>query len=492
MQTTDGLLPGAIIADRYRIVSHLAHGGFGSVYVAEQIATERLVALKVLWPQLLAGKGALEQFRLEARVASRVNSDHIVQVLDAALDPRHNTPFLVMELLHGRDLGRVVREGGALEPKLALEYLRQTALGLEKAHRYVDRDGRAAPIVHRDLKPDNLFLTQRDDGSPLIKILDFGIAKVLSQSMQMSGDIKGTPLYMAYEQASQGAITPATDVWAFGLVAFYLFAGTSYWKTANLADGSITQLFGEVLNLPLSPPSERARELGLPLAFSASFDGWFARCVNRDSAERFQSVADAISELMAAVELPSAVASVSVESGALASSAVRTKQAPASSPEPPIASSAPLLREAQTQDKAALGRTMEPQVTRRRSSIVMGTAMLAVLAGAAFLLLRGTAEPLGNGGPTPATTLRVQGTPASDAALAPAVPSANASSAPLQSQPNLAAPATESSAVASAAPRAATSAPQRSAPVQPRSVAGPKASQSTRRRPAAEDVYGDR
>jgi eukaryotic-like serine/threonine-protein kinase len=286
-----------VVAERYQVLEPLARGGFGAVYVAEQLATERRVALKVLWPHVLENARAREQFTLEARVGSRINSENVVQVLDAGVDTKNDVTYLVMELLQGRDLAKLVEQSGPPAPADALEYLRQTAAGLDKAHRHVDRAGRPAPIIHRDLKPDNLFLTTREDGSPLIKILDFGIAKVLSQSMQLSADVKGTPLYMAYEQASRGPIGPATDIWAFGLIAFYLFSGKSYWKTGNSPDGTMTQLFGEVLSLPLAPPSARAIELGTTPTFNRAFDAWFARCVHRDATQRYQSVAEAMRAL---------------------------------------------------------------------------------------------------------------------------------------------------------------------------------------------------
>ncbi len=268
------------------------------MYVAEQLATERRVALKVLWPHILENKRAREQFTLEARVASRIKSENVVQVLDAGVDTLNDVTYLVMELLEGRDLSALVTESGPPQPKDALEYLRQTAVGLDKAHRHVDRAGRPAPIIHRDLKPDNLFLTAREDGSPLLKILDFGIAKVLSQSTQMSGDVKGTPLYMAYEQATRGAIGPTTDIWAFGLIAFYLLSGKSYWKSGNSEDGTMTQLFAEVLSLPLTPPSLRGVELQSPLTLTPAFDAWFARCVHREPARRFQSIAETMRVLL--------------------------------------------------------------------------------------------------------------------------------------------------------------------------------------------------
>lgn len=293
----ESLSAGDVVAERYQVLEPLARGGFGAVYLAEQLATERRVALKVLWPHVLENARAREQFTLEARVGSRINSENVVQVLDAGVDTKNDVTYLVMELLQGRDLAKLVEQSGPPAPADALEYLRQTALGLDKAHRHVDRAGRPAPIIHRDLKPDNLFLTSREDGSPLIKILDFGIAKVLSQSMQLSADVKGTPLYMAYEQASRGAIGPATDIWAFGLIAFYLFSGKSYWKSGNSPDGTMTQLFGEVLSLPLAPPSARAEELGTTPAFNDAFDAWFARCVHRDPTQRYQSAADAMRAL---------------------------------------------------------------------------------------------------------------------------------------------------------------------------------------------------
>jgi eukaryotic-like serine/threonine-protein kinase len=290
----ESLSAGAVVAERYQIIEPLARGGYGAVYVAEQLATERRVALKVLWPHVLENARAREQFTLEARVAGRINSENVVQVLDAGVDTRSDITYLVMELLEGRDLAKLVEESGSPTPSEALEYLRQTAAGLEKAHRYVDRSGRPAPIIHRDLKPDNLFLTRREDGSPLIKILDFGIAKVLSQSTQMSGEVKGTPLFMAFEQASRGPISPATDVWAFGLIAFYLFTGKNYWMSGNSPDGSMTQLFGEVLSLPFTPPSLRATEIEAHWAFNPAFDAWFARCVHRDARQRYQSITEAM------------------------------------------------------------------------------------------------------------------------------------------------------------------------------------------------------
>jgi serine/threonine-protein kinase len=298
---SDLLEPGQIFAGRYRIEKFLARGGFGAVYVAEQMETELRVAIKVLWPHVLGSEEAVEKFKLEARIAGRVGSEHIVKVFDAGFDDTTKMPFLVMELLAGSELEKIVESSGPIPAAEVVAYISQVASALDKAHGYVDRDGARRPIIHRDLKPENLFLTHRETGEPVVKILDFGIAKVLSDSTKVSQEVRGTPLYMAFEQASAGRVSPQTDIWALGLVTFYLLTARCYWKTANSPEASITQLFGEVLMLPLDPASQRAREIGAPVIPGAEFDAWFARCVDRDPAQRFATAGDAARALAAAL-----------------------------------------------------------------------------------------------------------------------------------------------------------------------------------------------
>src|SRR5690606_4381145 len=154
-------------------------------------------------------------------------SEHIARVTDAdtAAD-LDGAPFYVMELLRGRDLERILADDGPLPPEQVVEYLRQAARALDKAH--------AAGIVHRDLKPENLYLTHREDGSPCIKLLDFGIARLAdTEGPAMStqvGYVFGTPNYMAPEQTTGNPeqVGPKTDIWALGLVAFKLLVGSEY------------------------------------------------------------------------------------------------------------------------------------------------------------------------------------------------------------------------------------------------------------------------
>jgi isoamylase len=293
--------PGHVFAGHYRVERLLARGGHGTVFVAEHLPTERLVALKLLWPHLLTSPDDANCLELEAKVAGRVNSEYIVRVLDAGVDAATYTPYLAMELLDGRSLLQLVEEDGPLPLARALLYLSHAAQGLDRAHGFVDKAGHHTPIVHRDLKPENLFLTRRENGEAIVKILDFGVAKVVSGSVTTTGSIRGTPAYMAIEQITGAAIGPATDVWAFGLVAFYLLTGRNYWLTAARSDLGLMSLFAEVLHQETVAPSSRACELGVTPRWSSGFDDWFLRCLARDPDARFQTVGEAFSALSRAV-----------------------------------------------------------------------------------------------------------------------------------------------------------------------------------------------
>ncbi|HEU4410652.1 MAG TPA: protein kinase [Polyangiaceae bacterium] len=292
------LREGQLVASRYRIERRIAQGGMSAVFAAEHVATEERVALKVLFPHVLGSKSAVESFQLEARVTARIDSEHIVRILDAGFDEHLGLPFLAMELLRGMTLRALVRETGALSPAEALAVLRQVAKALDKAHGYVDRAGRPAPIVHRDLKPENLFVRAGEGGAAFVKVLDFGIAKVLSESQLHSHEVKGTPLFMAREQFSHGAVTPQLDVWALGLIAFYALAGRIYWLSGAQGVGGVGALLNEILVQPLAPPSERALALGLTPAWPVEFDAWFLRCLEPDPRNRFASAGVAVEALV--------------------------------------------------------------------------------------------------------------------------------------------------------------------------------------------------
>ncbi len=200
---SQALSRGDIFAGRYKVERSIGAGGMGTVFEAEHLETERRVALKVLLPQSLISETARERFKQEARVAGRLRHPNIVDVLDAGVDEVTGMPYLVMELLHGEDLGSRLERFGPIPPDEAVHMLQQIASALDCLHE--------RSIVHRDLKPENLFLTWAEDGSPVLKLLDFGVAKVITdgKTSAFTLDAQGTPAYMAPEQfAEQIRISP--------------------------------------------------------------------------------------------------------------------------------------------------------------------------------------------------------------------------------------------------------------------------------------------
>ena len=264
------LQPGEVFHGRYRIVGFIAAGAMGEVYEVWDDRPNGRRALKLMKPGAVADADKRARFALEATVTGPIESDHLVRVYDAGIDEATSAPFLLMELLHGEELGAISKRG-PLPSADVMSYLSQAALALDKTH--------AAGIVHRDLKPANLFIARRDDGSPSLKIVDFGIAKVVA-----TGDSKqktktlGTPFYMAPEQMrGAGDIGPRADVYAIGHVAYTLLSGEPYWQEESQADPSLYVMLTKIMGGAQEPPVARAlRRRGL--ALPAAFDAWFFAC----------------------------------------------------------------------------------------------------------------------------------------------------------------------------------------------------------------------
>ena len=290
---TDLLAPGSVFAGRYRIDREIARGGMGVVYAAQHVETEQDVALKVILGPVSASSSAMESFKLEARVAARLDSEHVVRVLDAGVDPETELAFLTMELLEGQTLAELLEAKGLLDPQLVADVFRDLGRALDRAHHHKDKSGVLRPIVHRDIKPENLFLAERPGGKPCLKVLDFGLAKIVSHDGLVSGGIKGTALYMAYEQLAGLPVTPQTDVWAMGLLAFRLLTGKHYWQAANMRPVPIVILVAEVLQDAIEPATTRATALGVGARVPEGFDAWFGQCVVRDLGDRFTTAREA-------------------------------------------------------------------------------------------------------------------------------------------------------------------------------------------------------
>ncbi|XXX81786.1 serine/threonine-protein kinase [Sorangium sp. So ce134] len=295
LTTAAPLAPGTVLGGDFRIVRPLSQGGMGAVLVAEQISTGKQRAVKLMHAQLAQDPRFRERFEQEARVGARVESDHVVEVVAAGVDPATQIPWLAMELLDGADLSAVIAQRGALPPDEVRELMGQLCHALAAAHR--------AGVVHRDLKPENVFIARprQQNVRFKVKVLDFGVAKIVAEARATTALTAsvGTPLWMAPEQteASQH-VTPASDVWALGLLAFTLLTGRMYWlEPSRGPSASVMSLMREVLFVPLEPASARAARHGCAHLIPAGFDAWFAGCVARDPRARFADAAQAMAAL---------------------------------------------------------------------------------------------------------------------------------------------------------------------------------------------------
>ncbi|HVY48553.1 MAG TPA: serine/threonine-protein kinase [Minicystis sp.] len=290
------LMPGAEFAGRYRVDAVIGQGTMGAVYRVREKAGGEVRALKVMKADLLTDDPKFPaRFEQEARISERIKSPQVVTVFDSGVDAATGLPWLAMELLEGRTLDAYLAEAPRPPPEVARDLLDQLFAGAAAAH--------AANVVHRDLKPENVFLVG-EPGAFVVKILDFGIAKVVREST-LAGTTPGlgTPLWTAPEQTREGqVIRPAADVWALGLLTFRLLTGKAYWRAANDPKSSAFDVAVELVRAPLVAASERARELGVEDALPPGFDAWFARAVVRDPDARFANAAEAHAALAPLVD----------------------------------------------------------------------------------------------------------------------------------------------------------------------------------------------
>ena len=256
----------------------------GSVWLAEHLALNSWVAIKLMDPSIAATVEGAERFKREAQAAASLRSAHVVQVLDYGV--HETTPFLVMELLQGQSLADCLEREKKLTPERTLAIITQVARAIARAH--------ASGIVHRDLKPDNIFLVKEDD-QELAKVLDFGIAKTTGPRFggmeTRTGVTMGTPYYMSPEQVEgKKALDHRSDLWSLAVITCECMTGVRPF------DG---ETYGELLlNIcarPVAPPSSQGFYL-------AGFDEWFAKATNRDLNQRFNSAQELASALADVVQ----------------------------------------------------------------------------------------------------------------------------------------------------------------------------------------------
>jgi serine/threonine-protein kinase len=212
---------GELVGEKYRILRVIAEGGMGVVYEAQHAVVKRRFAVKFLRTDLADRRDLLTRFHREAQAAGALESENIAAAIDFGIIP-DGTPYIVMEHLVGESLGSLLAREGCLPVERAVDLCLQACRGMQAAH--------AAGIVHRDLKPENLFLCRREDGTDLVKVLDFGIAKLeqieLNSAATRTGTILGTPAYMSPEQArGDKSIDHRTDVYGLAAILFEMLSG---------------------------------------------------------------------------------------------------------------------------------------------------------------------------------------------------------------------------------------------------------------------------
>jgi serine/threonine protein kinase len=267
--------PGALIAEKYRIERVLGVGGMGIVYGAKHELMNQEVALKLLLPDVAKDKEAVARFLHEGRATARLNSPHVVRVMDVGMEGA--APFLAMELLAGRDLGQILERQGPFKITETVDYLIEAIEGLSHAH--------AAGIIHRDLKPSNLFLAQGEDDVRAIKVVDFGISKSMgkdSGNLTATSAVLGSPAYMAPEQLrSSKHVDARVDVWSLGVIAFELLTGA-----LPFTGETIGEIFANVLEKAPTRPSTLRVEL------PGKLEEAILKCLQKSPDARFANIAE--------------------------------------------------------------------------------------------------------------------------------------------------------------------------------------------------------
>jgi serine/threonine-protein kinase len=443
---------GDVLAGKYRVDRILGMGGMGVVVAAHHIQLDDKVAIKFMLPEALGNPEAVARFLREARAAVRIKSEHVARVSDVGT-LETGAPYMVMEYLEGRDLSQWLRDNGALPVGQAVELLLQACEALAEAH--------MLGIVHRDLKPANLFVIHRPDGSLGVKVLDFGISKMVGSTgsgtdMTRTSATMGSPLYMSPEQLqSSRDVDARSDIWSLGVILYELLT-----NQAPFNGETLPQVLMQIMQAPTPPLRDKRHDAPQGL------EAVLFKCLAKDRAQRFQSV-HAMAVALAEFGPPAGRGSVERIAGVMRKSGVITGDIqgalPAPAPGPGVA--------ATTAPWAQTG-------PKPRSNVaafgVAAVVLVSLLAGGAWFALHGKAgnEASAATHPEPASPSVMAAPPVAPTPPAPA-PTPAVDPAPTPAEP-VPASSAEASASSSATPSAAKApiAP-RGAPIRSRQTSSP-------------------
>ncbi len=352
------LEPGATIAGRYELLDKLGAGAFGAVFRARQLGIDRHVAVKILLPEAAsADSTAIARFQREAKLSSSLGHPNTITVHD--FGEWSGLLYLVMEYVRGESLREVLRRTGPMEPKRVVRIVRQILSSLQEAH--------SRGIIHRDMKPANIMLFDRVGESDVVKVLDFGIAKFISndaaassaqaveKDLTVAGRIVGTPRYMAPEQIRGTGPSPRSDLYALGLIFFEMITG----QQAVAGDSTLSLIAAQLSGEPVVD----ARDPRLPAALAPIIE----RATAKDSDDRFANAAEFIEALD--------VADLATDS---------TISLPTAAPDKPAEDTPDLLDE-----------SPEPTSHNWGAAVAMGAVVIVLLAavgGTAYHFLPGDEE----------------------------------------------------------------------------------------------------
>lgn len=280
---------GTCLMGKYDIIDVIGHGGMGVVYKGRQVLMDRTVAIKMLQSQHIADSMSVKRFHQEGKAASKMNHPHVITVYDFGVTPTSGQPFIVMDYLLGTDLSTIIKDEGQLGVERSLKILSQSTDALDHAHRM--------GVIHRDLKPSNIMLIDYEDEKDYVKVVDFGVAKLISaggeqQRLTQMGEVCGSPVYMSPEQCQGLELDSRSDIYSMGIVIYETLTG----RLPILGKTMVETMSKHITEAP-----PRFSEVRPDLYIPERLEAVVFKALSKDRADRHQSMAELTRDLDTAI-----------------------------------------------------------------------------------------------------------------------------------------------------------------------------------------------